>query len=62
MCQFTKELTDIVEHEVQDMLRKGAIMVLDPKEDQFLSLLFLVKNRDQVGGGNHPVLNLKYLD
>ena len=28
------------------MLKKGAIVVLDPKEDQFLSSLFLVKRKD----------------
>ena len=32
------------------MLRKGAIVVSDPKEDQFLSSLFLVKKKD--GGKN----------
>ena len=55
-----------MEHEVQDMLRKGAIMDLDPKQDRFLSSLFLVKKRYQVrgrgGGVYHPVLNLKDLD
>ena len=41
--------------DIQDMLRKGAIVVLDPKEDQFLSILFLVKK-------NRPVVNLKDLN
>ena len=31
------------------MLKKSAIVVLYPKEDQFLSSLFLVKRKD--GGG-----------
>ena len=33
----TKEASDLVDQEVQDMLRKGAVVVSDPKEDQFLS-------------------------
>ena len=41
------------------MLRKGAIVVSDPKEDQFLSPWFLGKKRD---GENHPAVNLKDLN
>ena len=41
------------------MLKKGAVVVLDPKEDQFLSSLFLVKRKD---GGNQPAVNLKDLN
>ena len=40
------------------MLKKGAIVVSDPKEDKFLSSLSLVKKID---GGNCPVVNLKDL-
>ena len=43
---------NLVDQEVKDMLRNGAIVVSDPKEDKFLSWLFLVEKRD---GGNHPV-------
>ena len=56
-----------MEHEVQDMLRKGAIMDLDPKQDRFLSSLFLVKKRYQVrgrgggGGGESPSTQSKGL-
>ena len=32
------------------MLKKSAIVVLYPKEDQFLSSLFLVKRKDGGGG------------
>ena len=46
-----KEASDLVDQEIQDMLRKGAIVVSDPKEDQFLSSLFLVKKKD--GGIAH---------
>ena len=59
LCQLTKEASDLVDQEVQDMLRKGAIVVSDPKEDQFLSSLFLVKKKD---GVNRPVVNLKGLN
>ena len=59
LCQLTKEATDLADPEVQCMLRKSAIVVSDPKEDQFLSLLFLVKKKD---GGNHQVVNLKDLN
>ena len=53
LCRLIKEASDLVNQEVPDMLRKGAIVVSDPKEDKFLSSLFLVKNR--------PVVNLKDL-
>ena len=59
LCQFTKEESDLVDQEVQDMLRKGAIVVSDPKEDQFLRSLFLVKKKDW---GNRSVVNLKDLN
>ena len=47
-CQLTKEASDLVDQEVQDMLKKGAIVVTDPKEDQFLTSLFLVKKKDGI--------------
>ena len=42
------------------MLRKGAMVVSDLKENQFLSSLFFVKKRHGEGG-NLPVVNLKDL-
>ena len=59
LCQLTKEASDLVDQEVQDMLRKGATVFSDPKEDQFFSSLFLVKKK---GEGNRPVVNLKHLN
>ena len=45
LCQLTKA-SDLVDQEVQDKLRRGAIVVSDRKENQFLSYLFLVKKKD----------------
>ena len=59
MCQLTKNASDLVNQGVQDKLEKGAIVVLDPKEYQFLSSLLHVKKKD---GGNRPLVNLMDLD
>ena len=50
--------TQLVNQEIQDMLKKGAIEKLSPVPNQFLSNIFLVKN----GGKNRPVINLKKLN
>ena len=50
LCQLTKKASNQVDQKVQGMSKKGAIVVSDPKEDQFLSSLFLVKKKD--GGKN----------
>ena len=52
-------MTDLVDQKVQDILRKGALVVSDYKEDQFLSLIFLGKKKDREG--NSPVIILKNL-
>ena len=59
LCHLTKEASDLVDQEVQDMLKKGVIVVSNPKEDQFLSSLFLLQKKD---GRNRPVVNLKDLN
>ena len=33
LCQLTKQESDLVDQQVQDMLRKGAIVLSDPKAD-----------------------------
>ena len=37
LCQLTKEVSHLVDQEVKDMLSKGAIVVSDPKGEQFRS-------------------------
>ena len=56
---MSKEQFSLVEHEVLDMLEKGAIQKVVPTQGQFLSNLFLVEKKD---GGNCPVINLKNLN
>ena len=41
MCHLTKEAADLVDQEVQDILRKGTIEVLDPKTTNFSVCCFL---------------------
>ena len=57
-CQLTKEASDLGPGGLGH-LKKDAMVVSDPKEDQFLSLLFLVKKKE---GRNRPVINLKDLN
>ena len=40
---LTKKVTDLPDQEVQNMLGKDAIVVLDPEKDHFLALYFLCK-------------------
>ena len=49
----------LINSEIQEMLRKGAIQKVEAEAGQFLSNLFLVGKK---GGGHRPVLNLKYLN
>ena len=53
---MSKEETRLVDQEIQEMLRKGAIAITGNIENQFLSLLFLVRKKDR---GDRPVINLK---
>ena len=56
LTKMSKEQFSLVEQEVLEMLEKGAIQKVVPKQGQFVSNLFLVVKKD---GGNRPVLNLK---
>lgn len=55
----SKEEFRLVEEEVQSLLRKGAVAVANPCQDQFISRLFLVTKKD---GSFRPVVNLKPLN
>ena len=59
MTKMSKEQFSLVEQEVLEMLEKGTIKKVVPKQGQFLSNLFLVEKKD---GGNHPVINFKNLN
>ena len=50
----------LVDHEVQEMLSKGAIELLELCQGQFLSSLFLVEKKE--AGCFRPVINLKSLN
>ena len=49
----------LVDKEVDNMLKKGAILKVSHSEGEFLSNLFLVEKKD---GGHRPVINLKNLN
>ena len=51
----SREPQKLMDKEVKEMLKKGAIR----QASEFLSNLFLVKNKD---GGQRPVINLKHLN
>ena len=51
--------SELINQEVEAMLRKGALHLVHSKDSQFLSNLFLVPKKD---GGNRSVINLKALN
>ena len=53
---MSKEQFLLVQHEVLEMLEKGAIQKVIPTQGKFLSNLFLIEKKDR---GNRPVKNLK---
>ena len=56
LTKMSKEQFSLVEQEVLEMLEKGAIQKVVPKQGQFVSNLFLVVKKD---GENRPVINFK---
>ena len=56
---MNKKQIALVNLELKEMLRKGAIMRTQPAQGEFLSNLFLVEKKD---GGCRPVINLKMLN
>ena len=57
--QMSMEEYELINQEVEAMLKKGAIHLVQSKGTQFLSNLFLFPKKD---GGNRPVINLKALN
>ena len=53
---ISKDRKILVNQEISDMLKKGAIRECQPHPNQFVSTLFLVGKTD---GGNRPVINFK---
>ena len=56
---ISKDQKILVNLEISDVLKKGAIRECQPHRNQFVSTLFLVGKKN---GGNRPVINLKKLD
>ena len=57
--KMNKKQIALVDLELKEMLRKGAIKRAQPAQGEFLSNLFLVRKKD---GGYRPVINLKMLN
>ena len=56
---MSTEETSLVSEEVAKMLGKGAIHMVQPCVNQFLSIIFLREKKD---GSNRPIINLKGLN
>ena len=57
--KMNKKQIALVDLELEEMLRKGAITRTQPAQREFLSNLFLVGEKE---GGYRPVINLKMLN
>lgn len=56
---FGRDSIQIVQNEIDSLLKKGAIIPVEPVQGQFVSTLFLV---DKKSGGKRPVINLRPLN
>ena len=56
---LSREESFLVGEEVQNLLQKGAVVMVSPCQDRFISTLFLVAKTD---GSFRPVVNLKPLN
>ena len=59
ISKMSKTQRELVQVEIETMLRKGAISQIDHKKGEFISSLFLVEKKD---GGQCTVINLKNLN
>ena len=60
MVQMDQDEVLLVDQEMQEMMRKGAIQTpVQSSSDQFLSSIFVIPRKDT---GHHPVINLKKLN
>ena len=57
--QIVQEQTDIIQVEMENMLKKGTIQQTGHQTGEYLSNIFLVRKRD---GINRPMVNLRYLN
>ena len=57
--KMNKKQIALVDLELKEMLKKGAIMRTQPAQGEFLSILFLMGKKDR---GYRPVINLKMLN
>lgn len=53
--------TELIKGAIQSLISDGAILVVDPCQQQFISTLFLVE-KGPATGEFHPVINLKALN
>ena len=57
--EMGKEQSELVQAEIEKILRKETISQIDHAQGEFLSSLFLVEKKDR---GQHPRINLKNLN
>ena len=56
---FSVQEKEILMEEIQKLILKDAVEIVQPSQDQFLSQMFVVPKKD---GGNRPVINLRNLN
>ena len=57
--EMSKEQSELVQAEIEKILRKETISQIDHAQGEFISLLFLVEKKDR---GQHPRINLENLN
>ena len=59
MPHIGQEQADLLQVEIDNMLKKGAVQQTEHQAGEFLGNTFLTRKKD---GGNRPVVNLRYLN